>query len=126
MISILLTFILIIIGIAVIASAKFAEKKIENEFGTKVDCALITFSKEIAEVDNAKNTLIMSPTVQCYCLDQLVKIGLGVNNIKVCQKWFSLYLQAQSLNIGVIIIIPILNFIISMAINCNFLYFFKF
>lgn len=124
-ISILVTLILIIIGIAVIASAKYAEKKIENEFGAKVDCNLITFTKEIAEADNAKNTKLMSPTVQCYCFDQFIKVGLEVNKIKICEKWLSLYLQAQSLNIGVILIVPILNFIISLAIQCK-LYFFNF
>ena len=72
-ISILLTLILIIIGIAIIAAAKLAEKKIEEEFGEKIDCNFITFDKDIAEKDASKKETLMSPTVQCYCMSQLIK-----------------------------------------------------
>jgi len=122
-ISFLLTLILIIISIAIIAAAKYAEKKVELEFGAKVDCKFITFDKQIAEKDASKGGSLISPTVQCYCMDQFIKVGLEINKIQLCDKWILLYAQAQSLNILVIIIVPILNVIISIALYCKLIYF---
>ena len=117
--SIFLTLVIIIISISIVAAAKFAEKKIEEQFGANVDCQYIDYSKEIVQINEYIEDGQISPATQCYCMDKLINIGLDVRNIKKCEKWILLNIQAQSLNIGVIIIVPILNVIISLALYCK-------
>jgi hypothetical protein len=117
--SIFFTLIIIIISISIVAAAKFGEKKIEEQFGANVDCEYIKFSEEIVKKEISIQGGLISPSTQCYCIDELKKIGLDVRKNKLCEQWILLYLQAQSLNIGVIIIVPVLNVIISLALYSN-------
>jgi hypothetical protein len=120
--SIFFTLIIVIISISIVAAAKFAEKKIE-ENGANVDCQYIKTSKEIVENEIKIEGGLLSPATQCYCIDEFKKIGLDVRKNILCEQWILLYLQSQSLNIGVIVIVPVLNVIISLALYCKIIYY---
>lgn len=122
--SIFLTLILIIICIAIVGLSKIAQREVYEQFGGIVDCKIIgTVEKVKAEEEASKKLKKISPFLQCYCMDELSNLGFNIINDPTCKAWLEVYLKQQSLNTLVIIIVPVLNVIISIFLNCNILIF---
>jgi hypothetical protein len=65
----------------------------------------------------------------CYCYKQFISIGpVDITNLVLtsngntfppCKDWLDLYIKSESLKYGIIILIPLVNFILSVILECN-------
>ncbi len=132
--SVLITIFIIIASIGIIIAAKYGENKLQESFNPSVNCKFISnkTSDLIYEQENKKNNTPL-PITHCVCFQKLIDEGLdGINSYNValnknneiiypCKDWIKLYLQYESLKTGIIIIVPVINVVISIALECKIL-----
>jgi len=130
-IAILFSIILIIASIALVMAAKYGENQIAKSFNTAVDCKFVDnkgeedLRQEILGGVTKNNRIVAN----CFCMDLLISkqiagvqdFSMIVNNVKIypCIEWLNLWLQSQSLKIGIIVLVPIINIILSIALECK-------
>jgi len=111
-------------------AAKYGENQIEKSFNTSVDCNYVynkgieDLKMEISSGVQANNRIV----THCFCLKTLISEQIvGVENIVVyldgkniyaCKEWLDLWLKSQSLKIGIIVLVPIINILLSLALEC--------
>jgi hypothetical protein len=64
----------------------------------------------------------------CYCSSQVVEIGpvdtsdlvIKYNGIEFtpCSEWMGLFIKTQSLQKGILIVIPLVNLVLSILLEC--------
>jgi hypothetical protein len=105
----------------IVIGAKKAQLEIEKEFNDSVDCTYITYT-EADVLAEYKSSISAKEKVKtyCYCLKNLISKGIFKTrdlvletNLKPCQSWTDLYLKNQALLIGIIVLVPIVNTILS-------------
>jgi hypothetical protein len=125
------SFILIIASFGIIIGGKFAQEELSKDFNINLDCSQTKV--ELSDVKlEYENTLLSSKEkveTYCYCWNSLVDDGyektknfsfLSEKNstlIYPCQDWLDAYIKLYSLNIGTIIIVPLINSLIYVVLR---------
>jgi len=129
--------ILIIIGsVAIVMAAKYGENQIQKSFNTSVDCNYVDYKGmedlkiEILSGVEKNNRVV----THCFCLETFITKQIdGVKNVVVeingqkiyaCNEWLELWLKSEGLKIGIVILVPIINIVLSLALECNYIFIF--
>jgi hypothetical protein len=123
---VLIAIIILAASLGIVISEKYAQISLDKEFNTSIDCSFVKYTEEtvLAEfIDEAIPNKYKYLTY-CYCKDNLINLGfektqditIGLE-VKPCDKWVYLYIKSQSSMIGIIILIPVLNVILSNILS---------
>jgi hypothetical protein len=113
-------------SLGLVIGGKYLQQQMDKQISSDIDCSFVKFDNVTDVVSEFNNTLINNVTkikTYCYCQDYLVKNGplkakdLVVDNVPLCKTWVGLYIQSYSLNIGIIIVIPIINAILVIILR---------
>jgi len=113
-------------------AAKYGENQIDQSFNTSVNCKYVNrkeiddLKMEISSGVEAYNRII----THCFCLKTLIdeqidgvqkfSVEIDGKQIFACKDWLYLWLQSQSLKIAIIVLVPIINILLSQALECNY------
>lgn len=113
-------------SLGIVVGGKYIQTLLDQNFNSDVDCTFVKFSN-ITEVEleynNTNIANISKIKTYCYCKDYLYKHGpfqtqtYVVDNIRLCQSWFILYVKAYSVSIATIIVIPFINAILVLLLG---------
>lgn len=109
----------------IVIGAKYAQKSIDEEFNTSIDCSFVTYTDETVLAEFTDDTIANRDKylTYCFCRDNLINLGfdgtqeleLGIG-VKPCGTWLDLYIKSQSLMVGTIILVPFVNVILSIIL----------
>ena len=97
----------------------------DNQINTDIDCTLydVTNVTQVIQEYNSTISNVSKIMTYCYCKNCLYVNGtsatqnLYIGNVYLCKDWMNLYLQTNSLNIGIIIVIPLVNSILVIILR---------
>ena len=137
--SFIIALILILGSFFIVVYAKYAQKTYVQKYNTNIPCAFVSDYNNTTLIANSLNTNVDVPVNRarqnCYCKAKLKEFGNNIfemdhlyastnNNIdyNLCSDWLQLYLQYESLNYAIIILIPVINaiFIILLTFLTRF------
>jgi len=131
--SFIIAILLIISTFGVIIASKYIIMEVTKDYNPDIDCSYISQSdyrdqKKIFDEFNDVN--IKNGTkylTYCYCLDKLINEGplyistteikINSNSILPCQSWFESFIKYNSVNLAVVIVIPIVNSIVVIILR---------
>ncbi len=113
-------------------AAKYGENQIEKKFNTSVECRYVE-NKKIKDLKNEIEAGVESNNrvvTHCFCMEKLVEtkdieqvrnFNLTINDqpFFACKEWMGLYLISKSLKIGIVVVVPIINIVLSITLNCK-------
>jgi hypothetical protein len=122
-ISIVFACILIVVSFSVVVYSKYSQEKFTEKYNTKLDCRYVPdfldYNIIISSNKTAEDIPITKAKINCYCKNKTYELGLiemptyevsfQGKSIKPCEEWFNSFLSFQSLQIGIIIVIPLIN-----------------
>jgi len=122
----LIAVIILAASLGIVIGSKYAQKSIEKDFNTSIDCSFVKYTEESVleefiddSISNRNKYLTF-----CFCKDKLASNGLSGtknydlgNGVKPCDKWTDLYLKSESLMIGTIILVPFVNIVLSAILS---------
>lgn len=97
---------------------------IDNTYSTNVNCESLpipTQTEVLIEFNN--NTILTNKKVKtfCFCYYSLINVGaVATRNLALtdgslpCKDWITMFLQANLLDLGVIICIPVINVVVGL------------
>lgn len=113
-------------SLGLVMGSKYLQQRMDKQISSDIDCSFVKIDNSTEVVEEYNNTQISNVTkikTYCYCKDYLIKNGpikaknLVVDYVPLCETWVGLYIQAYSLNIGIIIVIPIINAILVIILR---------
>mmetsp|Transcript_26725 Transcript_26725/g.27770 ORF Transcript_26725/g.27770 Transcript_26725/m.27770 type:complete len:1347 (+) Transcript_26725:6-4046(+) len=130
-VSIVFALILIVASFSVVVFQKYAQDQYVETYNTDMDCNFVPDHENYNEIVSQNKTIddleLTLAKVNCYCKIKSEEVGLfEVNNFEIeqdgeiiypCSEWFSLYLKYRSLQIGIILVIPLVNAIIVVMLT---------
>jgi hypothetical protein len=129
--SVLLALIIILASFGVVIGAKLFQEQFKEKMSSDIDCNYLKIDNAglYQEYFDDVLTEIKRVKTYCYCFQQFKELGLGVYSVSIsfngksfipCNDWLNLYVQSESLRYGVIVLIPLVNFILSIFLECIF------
>jgi hypothetical protein len=128
--ALILAFIIILASFGVVIAAKYLQINLQDQMGPSVDCSYLKSTDAELYSEYIDSTLTTNQKVKtfCYCAAKLLDIGpmkaldleisYNGNNFLPCHGNISTYLQAESLKYLVIILIPVINLVLSLFLEC--------
>jgi hypothetical protein len=129
--AIILALIIILASFGIVIAAKYIQLQFKQKMSSDVDCTYLKVDDAGLSHERFDNSLTNTEKIKtyCYCFNEFIKKGpLDVSNVSItyngktftpCDQWVKLYLQSESLRYGVIVLIPIVNFILSVFLECK-------
>ena len=117
--------IVILASFGIVIGPKYAQEEINKTFNTDVDCKFIDYTETEVMVEFNDPLILMRSKVKtsCFCRDTLYSKGYsGTQDIsldgttKPCSQWVTMYIYSQSLMIGTLILVPMVNIILSIVL----------
>jgi hypothetical protein len=124
--ALLVAIIVLLISFGITIGTKYAENALSTNFSSNVDCSFVKFTEESVLKEFTDSSIISKEKYQtyCFCRENLVNkglsatsaISLGAGSIKPCSSWIESYITSQSLTVGTILLVPLVNIILSFLL----------
>lgn len=122
---------LIIISFAVVISSEYAQKNFVDSYNTSSDCDFVSNYTDYSVIYwNLQSNITNSngkAQLNCFCYKKMEEMLADFKNFKLidpigeqinpCDSWLTEMLKYQSLNVGLIIVISILNSLIILGLT---------
>lgn len=134
--SIILSFLLILIGFGIIVGSKYFQDVLNTEFNNEVNCNFVSYTDTSVIQEYFTNDIPKRNRIQtfCFCQNGLTKNGLSyvydykfptianIPNVNIttpvypCRDWTTAYIKFNAITYSITILIPILNSIITFVL----------
>ena len=113
-------------SLGIVIGGKYLQMQIDTKINSEIDCTFVDIQNVTEVVREFNDTNISNLTkikTYCYCKnylynnDPIKTKNLVIGNVHLCQDWIVLYIQVNSLSIGIIIVIPIVNAILVLILK---------
>ena len=110
-------------------AAKYIRQDLDKSFVSNVDCHFVQFNNETEVFNEFSQNIskLIKIKTHCFCNEMLYNTtycyteNYQINNTMICKDWLNGYIKYNGLTVGVVILIPIVNQILTWLINCKYI-----
>lgn len=133
LLSYLIAIIIIVSSFGVVIGSKYALQQVTDNYNPDIDCKYINQTDYLSQkkvFQEFTDTNIKNGTkylTYCYCNEKLMTNGpMEISNTMItesnktilpCKSWFESYLKYNSVNIAIVIVIPIVNSLLVIVLR---------